>query len=355
MLILGIESSCDDTGASVVEDGETVLSSVVWSQDSVHGRFGGVVPELASRNHISAIVPVVDYALEIAAIKMDDIDGLAVTQGPGLVGSILVGLSFAKAVSFASGVPFAGVNHIEAHAQAAFLREKGEAMTPSPLPLPSGERIKVRGEPGFPFVSLVASGGHTMLLYCKAPAEFRAIGRTLDDAAGEAFDKVAKMLGLGYPGGAAIDRAASAGTRDGFGFTRPLMSKDSLDFSFSGLKTAAMTHIKKFAGAPEGDKLNDFAASFQEAVVDVLVEKSMRALDKTGVKTLVAAGGVACNSRLRERLAQMAEGRGFRLFIPPPRFCSDNGAMIASLGYHLLKKGVRASLDMNAVPSWDGF
>ncbi|MCR4288373.1 MAG: tRNA (adenosine(37)-N6)-threonylcarbamoyltransferase complex transferase subunit TsaD [Deltaproteobacteria bacterium] len=339
MLILGIESSCDDTGASVVEDGTVVLSSVVWSQDSIHGRYGGVVPELASRNHISAIVPVVDHALEDAGITMDDIDALAVTQGPGLVGSVLVGLSFAKAVSFASDVPFAGVNHIEAHAQAAFLREKGDVIN----------------EPGFPFVSLVASGGHTMLLHCKAPAEFRAIGQTLDDAAGEAFDKVAKMLGLGYPGGAAMDRAASAGSRDAFGFTRPLMSKDSLDFSFSGLKTAAMTLIKKLGAAPEGEKLNDFAASFQEAVVDVLVEKSLRALDKTGAKTLVVAGGVACNSRLRQRLGQTAEARGIRLFIPAPRFCSDNGAMIASLGYLLLKKGVKAPLDMNAVPSWDGF
>ncbi len=338
MLILGIESSCDDTGAAVVEDGEAVLSSVVWSQDSIHGRFGGVVPELASRNHISAIVPVVERALEAASARMDDVDALAVTQGPGLVGSILVGLSFAKAVSFASGVPFVGVNHIEAHAQAAFLRDKAQAPN----------------APAFPFVSLVASGGHTMLLHCKAPAEFRAIGQTLDDAAGEAFDKVAKMLGLGYPGGAAVDMAARQGSRDAFAFTRPLMSKDSLDFSFSGLKTAAMTHIKKIGAAPVGERLNDFAASFQEAVVDVLVEKTLRALDKTGARAIVAAGGVACNSRLRQRLAQMAEGNGVRLFIPPPRFCSDNGAMIASLGYHSLKKGRSAPLDMNAVPSWEG-
>ncbi len=338
MLILGIESSCDDTAAAVVEDGRRVLSSVVSSQDEIHSKFGGIVPELASRRHIESIIPVVEGALSGASATLDDIDGIAVTRGPGLVGSILIGLSFAKAVSFVKGVPFTGVNHIESHPLAAFLYE-GESLEP----------------PRFPFVSLIVSGGHTTLLLMESHTSYRILGQTLDDAAGEAFDKVAKLLGLGYPGGAVIDRLAKAGSRDSVKFTRPYLSKGSLDFSFSGLKTAVLTHVRSIKDPLEEKTVSDIAASFQEAVVDVLVDKALRALEAEGSKNLVVAGGVACNSRLRERLAEAARKEDLRLFVPPPRFCSDNGAMVAALGYHQIKKGMTGTLDMNARPTWEGF
>lgn len=339
MLILGIESSCDDTAASVVEDGRRVLSSVVSSQDSIHAKYGGVVPELASRRHIEAIVPVVDEALELSGVAIDGIDGIAVTQGPGLVGSVLIGLSFAKAVSFARGMPFTGVNHIESHPHAAFLYE-GDAPKEAPR---------------FPFISLIVSGGHTTLLLHESFTEYRILGQTLDDAAGEAFDKVAKLLGLGYPGGAAIDRLSKEGDARSVEFTRPYMAKGSLDFSFSGIKTAVLNHVRGLKEPLKEKTLCDLAASFQETVVDVLVEKAMRALEAAGASDLVAAGGVACNSRLRGRLKSAAEKHGIRLFVPPPKFCSDNGAMVASLGYHQLKKGMLGWLDMNAKPTWEGF
>ena len=338
MLILGIESSCDDTAAAVVEDGRRVLSSVVSSQDEIHSKFGGIVPELASRRHIESIIPVVEGALSGASVTLDDIDGIAVTRGPGLVGSILIGLSFAKAVSFVKGVPFTGVNHIESHPLAAFLYE-GESLEP----------------PQFPFVSLIVSGGHTTLLLMESHTSYRILGQTLDDAAGEAFDKVAKLLGLGYPGGAAIDRLAKTGSRDSVKFTRPYLSKGSLDFSFSGLKTAVLTHVRSIKDPLEEKTVSDIAASFQEAVVDVLVDKALRALEAEGSKNLVVAGGVACNSRLRERLTEAARKEDLRLFVPPPRFCSDNGAMVAALGYHQIKKGMTGTLDMNARPTWEGF
>lgn len=336
MLVLGIETSCDDTAAAVVENGVTVRSSVVSSQDFIHNRYGGIVPELASRRHIEAIIPVVEEALKIAGAGLKDINGIAVTQGPGLVGSILVGLSFAKAVSFVTGIPFTGVNHIAAHPIAAFLRDKGDD-SPSP---------------SFPFVSLIASGGHTALLLVKDFNEYKVLGGTRDDAAGEAFDKVAKLLGLGYPGGAVIDALSKTGDPKSFPFTRPYIAKGNLDFSFSGIKTAAMNHIKAGAGK---DDASGVAASFQEAVVDVLVAKALWAVDATGVNDLVVAGGVACNSRLRERLTDAAEGAAIRLFIPPPRFCSDNAAMIAALGYRQLGKNAYGDLTMNAVPGWEGF
>ncbi|MBI5886350.1 MAG: tRNA (adenosine(37)-N6)-threonylcarbamoyltransferase complex transferase subunit TsaD [Deltaproteobacteria bacterium] len=339
MLILGIETSCDDTAAAVVEDGALARSSVVSSQDSIHARYGGIVPELASRRHIEMIIPVVDEALAAAGVKINDIDGIAVTQGPGLVGSILVGLSFAKAVSLSTGIPITGVNHITAHTHAAFLREPGAPDAP----------------PDLPFVALIASGGHTTLLLQETHTAYRILGQTRDDAAGEAFDKLAKLLGLGYPGGAIIDRLAKEGLATAFPFTRPYLAKGSLDFSFSGIKTAAMTVIKGLDPAPDHKTVCDIAASFQEAAVDVLVKKSLWAVKATGARSLVAAGGVACNSRLRERLAQAATAEGINLSIPPPRFCSDNGAMIAALGYYQFKDGRTADMTLNAVPAWDGF
>ncbi|MBI5587316.1 MAG: tRNA (adenosine(37)-N6)-threonylcarbamoyltransferase complex transferase subunit TsaD [Deltaproteobacteria bacterium] len=338
MLILGVESSCDDTAAAVVEDGHRVLSSVVSSQDDIHSKFGGIVPELASRRHIESIIPVVDSALLKASVTIGDIDGIAVTQGPGLVGSILIGLSFAKAVSFVRSIPFTGVNHIESHPLAAFLHETQE-----------------HEPPDFPFVSLIVSGGHTTLLLMESHTGYRILGQTLDDAAGEAFDKVAKLLGLGYPGGVAIDRLARTGDPDSARFTRPYIAKGSLDFSFSGIKTAVLTHVRGLKGAIDEKTLSDLSASFQEAVVDVLVDKALWALEATGSANLVVAGGVACNSRLRARLREAAQQEAIRLFIPPPKFCSDNGAMVAALGYHQIKKGATGTLDMNALPTWEGF
>lgn len=340
MLVLGIETSCDDTAAAVVEDGRLVLSSVVSSQDDIHSIYGGVVPELASRRHIEAIIPVVDSALAKAGARLEDLGGISVTQGPGLVGSILIGLSFAKALSYAVGVPFTGVNHIESHMHAAFLHEKDAR----------------KDAPSFPFVALIVSGGHTTLILMEGFTEYRVIGQTIDDAAGEAFDKVAKLLGLGYPGGSAIDALAREGDGKAFAFTRPHMAKGNLDFSFSGLKTAVLMAVRNFKeGELAGAVVADLAASFQEAAVDVLIAKAMRALEQTGVRDLVVAGGVACNSRLRERITEEARVQGARVFIPPARYCSDNAAMIAALGFRQLEKGRYGTLDMNALPTWEGF
>ncbi len=339
MLTLGIETSCDDTAASVVRDGSYVLSSVVSSQDDIHSKYGGIVPELASRRHIEMIIPVVDEALIRAGATLAEIDGLAVTEGPGLVGSILVGLNFAKSVAYAAKKPLTGVNHIAAHPLAAFLKETPEADVPD-----------------FPFVALIASGGHTTLVRYDGFTDYAILGSTLDDAAGEAFDKVAKLLGLGFPGGAIIDGLAKDGDSRAFAFTRPYMAKTSLDFSFSGIKTAALEHVRAFKEqALPQDAVSGIAASFQEAVVDVLVAKAVRALDRTGSRCLVVAGGVACNSRLRARLQEAASAEGARLFIPAPRYCSDNAAMIAAMGFNQLQKGVSSPLDLNARPTWEGF
>lgn len=340
MLVLGIETSCDDTAAAVVEDGRSVFSSVVSSQDDIHSKYGGIVPELASRSHIEAIIPVAKEALSRAGVPLGALGAIAVTQGPGLVGSVLIGLSFAKALSFTLGLPFTGVNHIESHPLAAFLHERDER----------------KDAPSFPFVALIVSGGHTTLMLIKGFTEYDILGQTLDDAAGEAFDKVAKLLGLGYPGGAVIDALSKEGDRGAFAFTRPHMTKGNLDFSFSGLKTAVLTAVR---GLKEGelteDRVKDIAASFQEAAVDVLVAKALWAVERSGASCLVVAGGVACNSRLRERVKEEAGAKGVRLFIPAPRYCSDNAAMVAALGFHQLEKGRTGSLDMNALPTWEGF
>jgi len=342
MLVLGIESSCDDTASAVVEDGRIIHSSVVASQDSIHSRYGGIVPELASRRHIEAIIPVVEEALREAGIGLDSIDGIAVTRGPGLVGSILIGLSFAKAIAYARKIPLTAVNHIPAHPYAAFLSEKGES-----------EEGGV-SEPAFPAVALVVSGGHTTLLRMDGFLEYEVIGRTLDDAAGEAFDKSAKMLGLGYPGGAVIDRVAREGQRDAIRFTRPYLSKKSLDFSFSGIKTAVFREVKAFKekGGLDESVVADISASFQEAVVDVLVKKALRALDVCDTPNLILAGGVACNSRLSERLLEAGKERGLNVAIPKRELCSDNAAFIASVGYFQLKKGLTEGLELNAIPSF---
>ncbi len=347
MLVLGIESSCDDMAAAVLKDGSHVLSSVISSQDEIHSLYGGIVPELASRRHIETVIPVVEEALKQALVTLGDIDAIGVTQGPGLVGSILVGLSFAKAVAFATGKPFVGVNHIEAHPLAVFLDETGGGID----------------TPEFPYVALVVSGGHTSLIQVESFTGFTVLGRTRDDAAGEAFDKTAKLLGLGYPGGAVIDRLAKEGDPKAIQFKRPVIKKGNLEFSFSGLKTAVMLRVKAersgratargsdSEAALSGEFIRDLAASFQEAVVDVLVKKALWALEATGARDLVIAGGVACNSRLRAKLAEATGDNNTRFFAAPPRFCSDNAAMIALSGYHRLKAGERGELNMNAYPS----
>ncbi|MBI5892331.1 MAG: tRNA (adenosine(37)-N6)-threonylcarbamoyltransferase complex transferase subunit TsaD [Deltaproteobacteria bacterium] len=358
MLILGIESSCDDMAASVVEDGRKILSSIVSSQDDIHKKYGGIVPELASRRHIETVIPVVEEALKQAGVAIKDIDGIGVTQGPGLVGSILVGLSFAKAVAYAMDIPFVGVNHIEAHPMAVFLEDARCKMQDTGsrnlygCDRYAGVKPAATHEPktpDFPFIALVVSGGHTTLLKFKDFGDYYIIGQTRDDAAGEAFDKVAKLLGLGYPGGRVIDELAKQGNPNAIEFTRPYMP-DTFDFSFSGLKTALLNYVKRH-GEIKGKLLNDITASFQEAIVDVLVEKSIRACRENSINNLIISGGVACNSRLRHKLSNTADAEKINLFIPSPLLCTDNGATIAAAAYHKFKKGSVSDISMNAYAS----
>jgi N6-L-threonylcarbamoyladenine synthase len=329
MLILGIESSCDETAAAVVRDGGVLLSNVIASQVDFHARYGGVVPEIASRHHIEAIVPVIQEAVADAGVTMGEIEGIAVTRGPGLIGSLLVGLSAAKALAYARQIPLVGVNHLEGHVAATFLSEN---------------------PPEFPFVALVVSGGHTTIYLVEGIRRFTVLGQTRDDAAGEAFDKAAKLLDIGYPGGVAIDRLATQGNRAAMPFPRAM--RDDLDFSFSGLKTSLVMRLRT-RGAPfPPDDIPDVAASYQEAIVDVLVEKTIRAAVQNSISRIVVCGGVAANSRLRERFRDDAARVGMDLFIPPPVLCTDNAAMIGVVGGYLLECGCRDGLDLNAVSRW---
>ncbi len=328
--ILAIETSCDDTSAAVVLNGRKILSNVVSSQIEVHQKYGGVVPELASRKHIEMIVPIVSEALKEAETPLKEIDGIAVTQGPGLVGSLLVGLSFAKSIAFATGIPFIGVNHLEAHLSAIFLEERA---------------------PRFPYIGLVVSGGHTSLFRVDGFGNYKRLGQTRDDAAGEAFDKVAKLLGLGYPGGPIIDQLSKEGNPKAIRFPRAILGKDSLDFSFSGLKTAVVNYIKNHPEPPEGysrDFICDIVSSFQEAIIDVLVKKTFKAVRQQGLKRVVLSGGVAANHLLRQRMEEEALDQKIKLYIPSPSFCTDNAAMVGVIGYEYLKRGLRSPLSLNA-------
>ncbi|MBI2231849.1 MAG: tRNA (adenosine(37)-N6)-threonylcarbamoyltransferase complex transferase subunit TsaD, partial [Deltaproteobacteria bacterium] len=303
MLVLGVETSCDDTAAAVLRDGRTILANTVSSQDEVHGPYGGVVPELASRQHIQNILPIVDGALKTAGITLGELDGIAVTYGPGLVGSLLVGLSLVKGMSFRTGIPYVGVNHLEAHLLAIHLEQ----------------------EVPFPYIAVLASGGHTLL----------------DDAAGEAYDKVAKMMGLGYPGGKVIDQLAKSGDRKAIRFPRARISQSPYEFSFSGIKTAVWHYLKTQSRERWESRRADIAASFQEAVVDMLVNPTVKAAAACGVRRIVLSGGVGANSRLRALMKEKADAEGLEVFFPAPKFCTDNGAMIALAGTHWLKRGRR--------------
>jgi N6-L-threonylcarbamoyladenine synthase len=332
MLILGIETSCDETAAAVVEDGKAIRSSVISSQVLVHAEFGGVVPEVASRQHLATVVKVVRQSLREADVQANTLDGIAATCGPGLVGPLLVGLEMGKSLAYAIGKPVVGVNHLRGHLAAVYLEH---AQNPSPPP--------------FPHVALLVSGGHTTLFRVEGQAKTVLLGSTRDDAAGEAFDKVAKLLGLGYPGGMVIDRLAATGNPLAIHFPRALAGREDLDFSFSGLKTAVATRIA-VEGRPQESALPDFCASFQAAVVDVLVRKARRALAREGLLDLGVCGGVAANRGLRQALASAAAEDGFSLYIPAPVLCTDNAAMIALAGTWAILRGERGGLDLSVDP-----
>lgn len=331
MYILGIETSCDETAAAVVEDG-AVRSNVISSQ-YVHSKYGGVVPELASRAHQRMIIEVVEEALATAAIGKHQLGAIAATQGPGLVGALLVGLNFAKAMAYGLGVPYVAINHIEGHLYSNFLAEE---------------------QPRYPFLSLIVSGGHTMLVYVAEPLRHALLGQTRDDAAGEAFDKVAKMLGLGYPGGPKIDKLAAQGDPQAIRFPRSFLEEGTFDFSFSGIKTSVLYYLKKRGWLDNvsdvsPDELADICSSFQEAIVDVLVEKTLQAADRMKVADVTLAGGVSANSRLRARMKEACATRALRLFYPTLEYCMDNGAMIAYVGWLKVQRGLSSPFDLPAV------
>jgi N6-L-threonylcarbamoyladenine synthase len=356
MLMLGLETSCDETAAAVVADGRVVLTNVIASQTDLHRRYGGVVPEVASRRHVEALIPVLQEALAGAGAGLGDLDAIAVTRGPGLIGALLVGVTAAKSLALATGLPLLGVNHLRGHIYANFLTERGEESPP----------------PEFPYVALIVSGGHTDLVFMASHENLEVLGSTRDDAAGEAFDKVARLLGLPYPGGPLLDRLAQGGAPDAVHLPRAMLGDGTFDFSFSGLKTAAMQHLQAadltaaqrpelpgrlapwlddpdgMTDDPLGRRVADFAAGFQQAVADVLVEKTLTAARERGCRTVLLAGGVAANSALRRTFEVRAAGSGVDVRWPKPVYCTDNAAMIAAAGYYLLERGQRSGLDLQA-------
>ncbi|MCX7708252.1 MAG: tRNA (adenosine(37)-N6)-threonylcarbamoyltransferase complex transferase subunit TsaD [Clostridia bacterium] len=329
LIVLGIESSCDETSAAVVKNGRVVMSNVISSQVDLHQKFGGVVPEIASRKHVELIMPVINQSLEEAGVNMHEIDVVGVTYGPGLVGALLVGLSAAKGLAFALNKPLVGVHHIEGHIAANYLEHPDL-------------------EP--PFICLVASGGHSHIVYVESYNRFEIMGQTRDDAAGEAFDKIARAIGLGYPGGPLVDKAACQGNCEAIPFPRVRFGEGSMDFSFSGLKTAVLNYLHNMEQKGEKVNIEDVAASFQQAVVDVLVENTLKAAKLKDVKKIALAGGVAANSLLRNQLKSRAEKLNFGVFYPRPILCTDNAAMIACAAFYEYQNGSRAGLELNAVP-----
>lgn len=330
ILMLGIETSCDETAASIVMNGREVLSNIIFSQIELHKLYGGVVPEIASRKHIEKINQVIEEALAVAEVSLQDIDGIGVTYGPGLVGALLVGVSEAKAISFATKKPLIGVHHIEGHVSANYI-EHPEL------------------EP--PFLCLIVSGGHTHLVIVKDYGEYEIVGYTRDDAAGEAFDKVARAIGLGYPGGPKIDKLAKEGNKDAIAFPRAHIEGAPYDFSFSGVKSAVLNYINSCKMKNEEIITSDIASSFQEAVIDALISRTVQAAKDFGMKKVAIAGGVAANSSLREAMERECKNNNLVLYYPSPIYCTDNAAMIASAAYYEYIKGVRSGLDLNAVPN----
>ena len=330
MNVLGIETSCDETGIAIYNDQKGIVVNDVYSQVDLHRDYGGVVPELASRDHIRRTLPMIHTALTKAELSPDQINSIAYTAGPGLIGALLVGASVAKSLAFAWQIPALGIHHMEGHMLAARLADEA---------------------PEYPFVALLVSGGHTQLMACERAHEYELLGESQDDAAGEAFDKVAKMLDLPYPGGPAIAELAASGDKNRFDFPRPMTNKPGLNFSFSGLKTFTMNTVNSFK-RPEAQDRADIAAAFQEAVVDTIRIKCERALTATGLNTLVMAGGVSANLELRARLEQMAAKKGYRIYYPPHHLCTDNGAMIAYAGYLRQKAGGAEGLAIDVRPRW---
>jgi N6-L-threonylcarbamoyladenine synthase len=330
VITLGIETSCDETAVAIVEDGFTVRTNLIARQEHLHERFGGVVPEVAARAHVEALNPLLAQALDETGLDHGDLDGVAVTVGPGLVGALLVGMAAAKAISLATHTPLVGVNHLEAHYWANFLEH---------------------GKPEPPYTALIVSGGHTMLVHVPELFRHQLLGQTLDDAAGEAFDKVARLLGLGFPGGPALDAAARTGDPNAIRFPRAMEDSGDLDFSMSGLKTAVLRYVKGERAAGHEIDVPDLAASFQEAIVDVQVTKTLEAARRTGVERVLLGGGVVANTRLRERLVADGLEAGLEVLVPPPALCTDNAAMVACLGAARLERGDRSGLDIAADPN----
>jgi N6-L-threonylcarbamoyladenine synthase len=328
-LVLGIETSCDETSAAVIKNGRQILSNIISSQIDIHQKYGGVVPEIASRKHVELVIHVINQSLEEAGVKLSDIDVIGVTYGPGLVGALLVGLSAAKGLAYAVDKPLVGVHHIEGHISANYL-EHAEL------------------EP--PFICLVASGGHSHIVYVGEYDKFEILGQTRDDAAGEAFDKVARAIGMGYPGGPLIDKAAQNGNSEAITFPRVRFTDGSLDFSFSGVKTAVLNYINSAEQKGEKYNVDDVAASFQKAVVDVLVRNTVEAAKLKKVGTITIAGGVAANSSLRSQMKTVAEKQGLKVFYPKPVLCTDNAAMIACAAYYEYREGHSSDMNLNAIP-----
>ncbi len=330
MNILGIETSCDDTAAAIVRDGREIVSNIISSQNEFHEKYGGIVPEIASRKHVELILYVIQNALDTAGMTYEGIDVIAVTHRPGLVGSLLIGLSAAKSIAYCHGKPLVGVNHLSGHVYANFLNKP---------------------DLDLPHLSLTVSGGHTLVMYVTSPTQYTVLGHTVDDAIGEAYDKVAKFLGLGFPGGPVIDRMAKEGNPNAVEFPSPLIYSKDLNFSFSGLKTAVIRYVTEQKHAEREINYADIVASFQKAAIKVLIKKVLKAAQEKRVSTITLSGGVAANSALRETLIAEARQHGIRVCYPPLVLCTDNGAMIAGVAYHLYQAGVRSGFDLNAYPA----